>query len=223
MTHILVVEDDPILGKGVVFNLESEGYEVTWARDLETAFQVSKTQRLNGVVLDLGLPDGDGLDFCRYIREQNHSLPILVLTAQIEEESAVKSLGAGADDYIRKPFGNAEFLLRLKKHLGETKVGGPQVRFGGISIFTDKRAVYFDNQTINFNRREFDLLLYMVRNAETVVTREVLMDSLGIPDNVMDRTIDSQLSHIRSKLKKIKNIDVKISSVYGVGYKLEKK
>ena len=112
MSRILLIEDDPVLGKGVKLGLELEGYGVEWARDLRSAKAANETEKFDLAILDLGLPDGNGLTFCQGLREAGSRMPILILTAKTDEDTVVAGLTAGANDYIRKPFGSRELIAR---------------------------------------------------------------------------------------------------------------
>ena len=223
MYQVLLVEDDPGIGKTVEFNLQDEGYKVFWAPTLHEAAKFFESEELDIVLLDIGLPDGNGLDFCKKIREVNKTLPILVLTATIEEESAVKSFEYGADDYVRKPFGLDELMARVKRHLSIPVRREVKIKFQDLTVIPDKREAFCGGNLLQLNRREFDILHCLIKSPDRVMSRLELLDNLGISDEVSDRTIDSQVSHLRSVLKKNENLEHQISSVYGVGYKLEKK
>jgi two-component system OmpR family response regulator len=121
MTAILLVEDDPVLGRGLSVNLELEGYKVSWMRDLKSALQFKDENKFDLAILDLGLPDGSGLDFLKDLRKQDFQKPVLILTAKTDEDSVVVGLQDGANDYIRKPFGNKELLARIKTALRERR------------------------------------------------------------------------------------------------------
>ena len=222
MYKVLLVEDDPGIGKTVEFNLKDEGYEVYWAKNLRDARAIYNDTQVDIILLDIGLPDGIGLDLCKEVRETNKSIPILVLTATIEEESAVKSFEFGADDYIRKPFGLDELMARVKRHLAIPMTREVKIKFQDLTILPEKREAFCQDKLLQLNRREFDILLCLVNNPDRVMSRTELLDKLGISEEVSDRTIDSQVSHLRAVLKKVGDLDHKISSVYGVGYKLEK-
>ena len=222
MRRILLIEDDPGIGTGLKKSLEYEGYEVVWARDLRTANKENEDQEFQLTLLDLGLPDGNGLSFCKSIRDAGSRMPVIILTAQSHEESVVAGLKAGANDYVRKPFGNRELLARIENVLREPKVREDQLRFSDLLILRAQRKVMFNSIEIELTRREFEILAYLVENAESVVTRENLMSHVDQDGQINDRTLDSHLSHVRSKLKKAGIESIKISPVYGVGYRLEK-
>ena len=223
MPHILLVEDDPVLGAGIKMNLEMESYQIAWAKDLRSARELNGQNKFDLVVLDLGLPDGNGMSLCKELREAGSRLPIIMLTAQADEESVVNGLSAGASDYIRKPFGNRELLARIKTVLREPSLREDQLRFGNILILRDQRRVMIDQHSIDLNRREFDIFSYLVNHGDSVVSRESLLQFLDREGEILDRTLDSHISHIRAKLKKAEVGTVTIASVYGVGYRLEKK
>lgn len=222
MQKVLLIEDDPVLGRGLNVNLELEGYVVQWARDLKSAFQVKESSEFDLVVLDLGLPDGSGFDFLKELKNTHPKIPVVILTAKTDEDSVVKGLQSGASDYVRKPFGNRELLARIKNVLRSPSESGQQIRFGDILINQDNRKVMVGDREMKVNRREFDLLCYFVRHAESVVTRDALVQALDKDGEIFDRTIDSHVSHLRSRLKQVGVLQVQISSVYGIGYRFEK-
>lgn len=220
--NILLVEDDPVLARGVQVSLEAAGYKIFRASNLREAFDINEKQKLALVVLDLGLSDGSGLDFLKKIRASKSRLPIIILSAQSDEDTVVEGLRLGANDYIKKPFGHKEFLARIKTALKESSTAEDKVRYGDFLILLEQRLVKYKDQTIELNRREFDILLLLVQRAETIVTRESLIQSLDKEGEIFDRTIDSHISHLRSRFRTYGITAVKISSIYGVGYRLEK-
>lgn len=222
MTEILLVEDDPILGKSLCLNLELENYKVTWTRDVKSTLEEQSKNKFSLIILDLGLPDGSGLTFCNEIRKAGSRTPVIMLTAQTDEDSVVKGLSAGANDYVRKPFGNRELLARIKKVLHEPVSSVSELRIGDLTISLEDRRVRCGDQDIDFNRREFDIFSVFMQNAGTVITRDTLLEALDKNGEIYDRTIDSHLSHIRAKLRAHSVTSPQIVSVYGVGYRLEK-
>lgn len=223
MSHFLLVEDDPILGAGIKMNLEMEKYQISWAKDLLSAREMHNQNQYDLMILDLGLPDGDGLHFCRELRGNGTRFPIIMLTAQADEDTVVAGLSAGANDYIRKPFGNRELLARIKTALREPAAQGDRIRFGNVLILKEQRRVQIDDKTVDLNRREFDIFTYLVNHGDNIVSRENLLQFLDRDGEILDRTLDSHISHIRAKLKKSEVTSVTIASVYGIGYRLEKR
>jgi DNA-binding response OmpR family regulator len=223
MSQILLVEDDPILGRGLKLNLEFDGHQVSWARDLRNATAAESSQPFDLIILDLGLPDGSGLNLCSKLREHGSRIPIIILTAKVDEDSVVAGLTAGANDYIRKPFGKRELLARVRTALHAPTTREDQVRLKDILVLKGQRKVMHGSVEIELNRREFDILSFLIDRAEMVVTREQIMDALDKTGEILDRTLDSHLSHIRRKLRNANVHSIQISSVYGVGYRLEEK
>lgn len=220
--NILLVEDDPALARGLQLTLQAEGYDIIWADSLQAAFAKNNKEKLGLVILDLGLTDGSGFDFLRKVRENGSRLPIIILTAQTDEDSLIEGLQRGANDYMKKPFSNRELLARIKAVLREPQMRENQTRYGDLLLLLDQRIVKFKEATVEMNRREFDVLLFLVQKAETIVTREALMEHIDKEGEIFDRTIDSHVSHVRSRLKSAGITNIKISSVYGLGYRLEK-
>jgi DNA-binding response OmpR family regulator len=222
MIDILLVEDDPALGRGLCVNLEHEGYKVHLATDLQSAVIANKRKNFQLIILDLGLPDGNGFDFLKKIREAGSRLPVLILTAKTDIESVVQGLQSGANDYIRKPFDDRELLARIKTALKEPQVRSPQLRYGELLVLLDQRKVKFGEKEVELSPREFDILVYFVQNADVVVTRAALLDAVDKEGVLFDRTIDSNISHVRTRLKKSGIDSIQIASIYGIGYRLEK-
>ncbi len=220
--NILLVEDDPALARGLQLTLEAEGYSIIWADSLRSAFDKNQKEKLGLVILDLGLSDGSGFEFLSKARGGGSRLPIIILTAQSDEDSLVEGLQRGANDYMKKPFSNRELLARIKAVLREPQIRENQTRFGDLLLLLDQRLVKFKEANIEMNRREFDVLLLLVQRADTIVTREALMEHIDKDGEIFDRTIDSHVSHLRSRFKSSGITGIKISSVYGLGYRLEK-
>ncbi len=220
--NILLVEDDPALARGLQVNLESEGYSILCANTLKEAFEINQKETLGLVILDLGLTDGSGLKFLRSIRESGSRLPIIILTAKNDEDTVVECLHLGANDYMKKPFSNRELLARIKSILREPLLRENQMRYGDLLLLLDQRVAKYNNSLVELNRREFDILLHFIQRADTIVTRENLVQSIDKNGEIFDRTIDSHISHLRTRLKQAGIKDIKISSIYGIGYRLEK-
>ncbi|MGE5086153.1 MAG: response regulator transcription factor [Bacillota bacterium] len=223
MAQIFLLEDDPILGKAIQLQLEMEQYTVLWAQSLASGRELFRTN--SGVdlfMLDVNLPDGSGYEFCTWLRQEGIATPIMFLTARTDEESVVKGFEHGANDYIRKPFGQREFLARIKNQISDVKPSLDLLRFSGVTLIVNQQVLKAENTTIPLNRREFEILKVFFENPETIVSRDTLITSLSSGEEIFDRTVDSHISHIRSKLQKNGITGVKIGSVYGQGYRLEK-
>jgi DNA-binding response OmpR family regulator len=222
MNSILLVEDDPVLGRGLSLNLEIEGYKIQWVKDLASAAAESSTKRFELVLLDLGLPDGNGLTFLKSLRESGSATPVIILTAKTDEDSVVEGLQLGANDYMRKPFGDRELIARIKTALREPQPKDRQLKFADLVLHLDRRLLAVEGQKIELSPREFDILKFFLENAERVVSRESLLKLFDQDGGIFDRTVDSHVSHVRARLRKAGVKSVQISSVYGVGYRLER-
>lgn len=222
MTRLLLVEDDPALGRGLKVALELEGYEVLWKRQLLEARQSVLADAPGLVLLDLGLPDGNGLSLLEGLRRSGSNLPVVVLTAQTEEDTVVEALRGGANDYIRKPFGNRELLARLEAAQRGPLQRGERLEYDKLVLHPDRRAAAYEGRDLDLKRREFDLLQHLMEHAEAVVTRDALLERFGVEGEIFDRTVDSHVSHLRSRLRQTGADTIRIQSIYGVGYRLER-
>jgi DNA-binding response OmpR family regulator len=218
---ILLIEDDPALGRGLHISLQHKGYNVQWARDLKSANNLNAQNSFHLILLDQGLPDGNGIAFLKQVRGSGSRIPVLILTAKTDESSVVEGLESGANDYIRKPFGNLELLARIKIALQEPQNRTRQIRCGELLVLFEQRRVFFQERELTLKRREFDVLSYFVEHFDKVVTREDLMLALKNENEIFDRTIDTHVSHVRSRLRHAGIRSLKITSLYGVGYRLE--
>lgn len=223
MANIFLLEDDPIVGKAIQLQLELESHKVEWSQSLTDAKRAtSHLQNADLFILDVNLPDGDGFEFCHWLRKEDHKSPVIFLTARTDEESVVRGFNEGASDYVRKPFSNKELILRIKNQLADKKAVLDLVRFAGLTLIKNQQVLKNGEALIPLNRREFEILTVFFEQPEVIVTREQLIDRLASGDEIYDRTVDSHISHIRAKLNKNGVKEVKINSVYGQGYRLEK-
>ncbi|MBV2168555.1 MAG: response regulator transcription factor [Bdellovibrio sp.] len=223
MSSIFLLEDDPVIGKAIQLQLELESYKVEWAQSLADARKkVSAGSSSDLYILDVNLPDGDGYEFCQWLRQQELKNPIIFLTARTDEESVVRGFEEGANDYIRKPFSQKEMIARIKNQLSEKKPTLDLIRFAGLVLIKNQQVLKNGDSLISLNRREFEILTAFFERPETIVTREQLIDRLASGEEIYDRTVDSHISHLRSKLQKNGVKGIKINSVYGQGYRLEK-
>ena len=218
--QVLLVEDDPIIARTLSMSLRYEGFALTVASTAAEAGRVLGDKRFDLVMFDVGLPDGNGIDLCRALRQRDASIPILMLSARTDEPTAVAGLEGGADDYIRKPYGLQELTARMRRLLTRQQAERDVAAFGGISMDVQRRAVSVGGAPVTLGKKEFDILLLLVRAAGDAVTREQILDKFDDGSAIYDRTIDSHLSHLRKKLKDA-GATVRIAAIYGVGYRLE--
>jgi DNA-binding response OmpR family regulator len=218
---VCFVEDDPILGKSINQMLTLSDFEVNWSQRYKDAETLIIERNFDCYVLDIGLPDGSGLNLCKVIREIDSIKPILFLTAQTDEDTLLEAFRLGANDFLKKPFSHKELFARLKALTRNLSSSEKEIICGDLRLSLDDRELRFRGETLLFNNTEMQILYYLISNAEKVVTREKLLKYLGKENEVFDRTIDSHISHIRKQFKTIRTGMLHIRSIYGVGYKFE--
>ncbi len=221
--RLLLVEDDPDLSEALVANLARDGFAVDLAADAATAEEALATVAYDLMLLDLGLPDGDGLVLLRRLRRRRSSLPILVLTARDTVDDKVAGLEAGADDYLVKPFAHAELVARIRAVLRRPDRDlGATIEIGRLRLEPSSGHVEVDGRTLVLPRRERMLLEVLVRRAGRVVTRRVLEEALWDQDcEIGSNTLESHVSRLRRRLLEA-DAGVLIRTVRGVGYMLER-
>lgn len=217
---ILLVEDDPVLGTGLQTFLQLENFDVTWKKSVEEGSEAFLSGSFDLVSLDIGLPDGSGTDLCREIRETDKNIPVIFLTAKTDEETLVRGLEIGANDFVKKPFSQRELLARIKVLLREN-IWQSGASVGGVIVYPDRREIHFEGKPLDINRRQYEILSYFLSRPDQIVTREQLLVHLGQDGAIYDRTVDSHLSQLRKVLKVTGVKDFEIAPVYGVGYRLE--
>jgi DNA-binding response OmpR family regulator len=227
--RILVVDDEPAVTDLLAYNLRKAHYDVLVAADGRQALQLAREATPDLILLDLMLPEVDGLDVCRELRKTS-SVPIIMITALGEETDRVVGLELGADDYVSKPFSVRELMARIKAVLRRTQSGdkestpaallyGP----GGLQMDLEGRTVSCGEITLNLTRLEFDLLYHLLTNAGRVLTRERLLEQVWGYDFAGDtRAVDSAVKRLRSKLRTVSASADAIEAVRGVGYRFNK-
>ncbi len=215
---VLLVEDEESLASLVQAYLVQEGFTVASVGTGEAALARVERESLRLVVLDLNLPDMDGLDVCRRIRARS-SVPIVMLTARDDEADRLAGLGAGADDYIGKPFSPKELVARMKAVLrrSEPSPGDePMLSLGDVAVDRVGREVTVDGQTVDLRPKEFDLLAYLIQNRGAVISRDSLLERVwGYDYAGGTRTVDVHVAQLRRKLARPELI----RTVRGSGYK----
>lgn len=220
---ILIVDDEQSIVTLLQFNLEQAGFEVISAYDGLEGMRLAKEEKPDLMILDLMLPQLNGIEVCKQLRQDQIQIPILMLTAKDDEFDKVLGLELGADDYLTKPFSPREVTARVKAILRRINISASDkhdeqvITVGQLTIHVDQYEAYFEGKLVELTPKEFELLVYMSKHAGRVLTREQLLNAIWNYDFVGDtRIVDVHISHLRDKIKA--NY---IKTVRGLGYKLE--
>ena len=221
---IMVVDDELLLVKGMKFNLENEGYTVETAYDGATAIDMAKTEEFDLIILDLMMPQVDGLTACMRIREFSN-VPIIMLTARSEDADKIIGLESGADDYITKPFNILELKARIRALLRRANAAPQQkqqpslLTAGGITLDPEQRVAMKNGEIIELTAKEYDLIELLVRNPRRIYSRENLMDLVWGYTYAGDyRTVDVHIRRLREKLEDNPAAPQHILTKWGVGF-----
>lgn len=224
---ILVVDDELLLVKGMKFNLENEGYTVETAYNGATAIDMAKTEEFDLIILDLMMPQVDGLTACMRIREFSN-VPIIMLTARSEDADKIIGLESGADDYITKPFNILELKARIRALLRRANAAPQQkqqpslLTAGGITLDPEQRVAMKNGEIIELTAKEYDLIELLVRNPRRIYSRENLMDLVWGYTYAGDyRTVDVHIRRLREKLEDNPAAPQHILTKWGAGYYLK--
>ena len=218
---ILVVEDEIAIAEVIIAYLQRSGYQT---KHLATGFEVESfiaANRVSLIILDLMLPDCDGVTLCKKIRRYS-SIPIIMATAKVDEIDRLIGLEIGADDYLCKPFSTRELVARVKailRHFPESP--SDQYIIGSLLLEDNKYLATVSHQTLELTRREYQLLTLLAHHPNQVFSREQIINNLYDNAEISDRTIDSHVKNIRKKLKQKDDKIEWISAIYGVGYKFQ--
>ena len=222
--RILVIEDDPDITLSLKYNLEREGgYRVLTARTGEEGLALAGQKRVDLLLLDLALPGLDGLEVCKSLRRAPATarLPIIVLTARVEEADKVVGLELGADDYVTKPFAVKELLARIKavlRRAAPPDTAARELKAGPFYLDLEGHVLRVDGREVSLTRREYDLLAHLIQNRGRVVTRDTLLDRVwGYDYPGETRTVDVHIRKLRKKLGRAG--EEAIETVIGVGYR----
>ena len=228
-THLLLIDDDARLTAMVGDYLRANGHEVDVAGTLAAGRERLRLGQYDALVLDLMLPDGDGLDLTRELRADARlrRLPLLMLTARGEPLDRVLGLELGADDYLAKPFEPRELLARIKAVLRRAQpepLGDEVLRFGRLEIDLGARQARIDSRACDLTGHQFDLLVVLAQGAGRVLSRDQIMDSLkGHPIEAFDRSIDVHVSRIRACIEDDPKLPKRVLTVRGSGYVFARK
>ena len=222
---ILIVEDDFDIARIVSDHLRKEGYETTWASTGKEGFEDFKMREYSLILIDLMLPGMDGYELCEKIRLES-DIPLLIVSAKTEEESKVRSLGLGADDYLTKPFGLEELSARIRSHLrryyrylhkAEEEV---QHFLHGLAIDFTKRAVYLEQLPVSLTSKEMDLLILLAKNPFQTFTKAALYKHIWQQDDTEgNNTVTVHIKSLRMKLNDRTRSSKFIQTVWGEGYR----
>lgn len=223
--HILLVEDEASLAYGLTFNLQEEGYRVTWAKDGREALEFFEQQKFDLIILDIMLPYFDGFQVAEKIRLNSPQLPILVLTARAAAKDRVRGLEIGVDDYIAKPFHLPELLLRIngmlrrKNWYREVTNVSPVFRFANFEINFTNMTCQSKHRTFRLTQREAMVLKYLVENRDKIVSRQELLKNVWqISSDVETRTVDNFIARLRKYFEPNPAKPRYIKSIRSAGY-----
>jgi two-component system response regulator RegX3 len=229
MTKILVVEDEESFSEALAYLLGREGFDVTVADSGPKAIEEFDRGGADLVLLDLMLPGLSGTEVCRQLRQRS-DVPIIMLTAKDSEVDKVVGLELGADDYVTKPYSSRELVARIRavlrrnSDLGDTEPESGTLTVGPVRLDTERHVISINGDPVQFPLKEFELLEYLMRNCDRVLTRTQIIDRVWGSDYVGDtKTLDVHIKRLRAKIEADPANPVFIQTVRGLGYKLEDK
>jgi DNA-binding response OmpR family regulator len=223
IARVLIVEDDEGIGANLQRALASADVTVAWARSATAATSMAQDKRPDLVLLDLGLPDGDGIDVCRNLLVDQPALPIIILTARTAEVDVVVGLDSGAIDYVTKPFRLAELTARVRSHLRRVAHDADRIVIGVLTVDRSARVATVAGTVAELRAKEFDLLASLAAQAGTALRREQLMNEIWDEHWFgSTKTLDVTVSTLRRKLDAVDPQAVVITTLRGVGYRLER-
>lgn len=225
MAHILIIEDEPDMQRGLQDNLEFEGYDVTVVGEGKKGLDSLVTGRFDLALLDVMLPGMSGFDICKAARSQGVTIPIIMLTAKGEEVDKVLGLEFGADDYITKPFSVRELLARIKAVLRRTPAGvaitEKNITIGLLEVNFESYTAGKKGKSISMSSKEFDILRYLWQHQKQVISRDDLLTNVwGYDESITSRTVDNFIVKLRKNIEKDPSHPKHIITVHGTGYKL---
>lgn len=234
---VLVVDDEQSIVTLLKYNIEQAGYQVIVAYDGVQALEKVNEEKPDLVVLDVMLPEMDGIEVCKTIRSDKNQVPILMLTAKDDEFDKVLGLELGADDYMTKPFSPREVIARVKAVLRRSKVvesaqtndekeklsdSEKMYHIGPLSVYPERFEASLDNKELEFTPKEFELLVYLLENKNRVLTRDQLLSAVWHYDFAGDtRIVDVHISHLRDQIEENSRKPKYIKTIRGLGYKFE--
>lgn len=218
--RVLIVDDEPLIVKGLKFNLEQEGYETDCAYSGEEALNKYRENKFDIILLDVMLPGISGTEVCHTIREES-MIPIIMLTAKSADEDKIEGLTEGADDYLTKPFNTNELKARMKNLLKRSEITSTnpaEIKVKDLVMDKDKRTVTIKGIEIELTAKEFDILLLLVTNPGKVYRREDLLEYIWKDYSGDIRTVDVHIRRLRQKIEANENAPEYVYTKWGVGY-----
>lgn len=226
--RILIVEDEVDLANLIEITLKNAGFSVSKANDGQCGLDLALNGQFDLIMLDIMLPNVDGLEICRQVRLTDPSTPIMMLTARDTETDRIMGLNIGADDYLTKPFSIRELEARIKAMLRRAQVNtqatpvSKELTFGELVIEPERHKVSFNNNVIELTSTEFDLIHFLASNPGQVFSRSQLLDSVWGYNHVgYEHTVNSHINRLRSKLEACEDLPKVVHTIWGVGYKFE--
>lgn len=219
MKKLLLIEDNELILKGLKYLLEQEKFDVTISTNIKDSKKLIENNKYDLIILDVTLPDGNGFELCKYIKE-NTNIPVIFLTAKDEEKDAVLGFDLGADDYIIKPFRNRELISRINNVLRRFGNNSNEIICNNIKIDLDAKRVYIQEKEVIFTALEYKILVLLFSNINKTVTRQKILDKIWdeAGNFVNDNTLTVYVKRIRSKLGE----DDVIRTIKGMGYRVDK-
>jgi len=221
---VLIIDDDEDILKVISANLKLEGYDIITAQNGIEAYDLISGANPDIIILDLNLPDMDGIQLCNKIRKENIDIPVIMLTARDAVSDKVLGLECGADDYIVKPFNFLELSARIKSclrryQINKQDITNDVIKINSIIIYPHKREVYINDKKINITKTEFEFLIFLIKNRGKVCSRKSIKENLWKDKDIYNwsRTIDVHINHLRKKLGDFINIE----TISGIGYILK--
>ena len=218
---ILVVEDEPSIADALMYGLEKEGFLPTRVATLAEAREANLAFDFAAIILDVGLPDGNGFDYCKELRKDS-DIPVIFLTARNDEIDRIVGLEIGADDYVTKPFSPREVTARLKAIFRRVGTLEQAVVHSDFDVSLEKRRIMFKGVALELSRYEFGILSLLLKRSGQVYSRHQIMEHVWeTPDMSLERTVDTHIKSIRAKLKAIDPNDDFLRTHRGVGYSIK--
>ncbi|GIO27801.1 response regulator transcription factor [Ornithinibacillus bavariensis] len=223
---VLIVDDEASIVTLLKFNLEKAGFVTDVAYDGLEAIRKTDKNNYDFIILDLMLPEMDGIEVCKQLRRNKIDTPVLMLTARDEEFDKILGLEIGADDYLTKPFSPKEVIARIKAILRRTTTSSinptTRIKIGDLIIYPERYEAEKDEEVLAFTRKEFELLYYLAKNKDRVLSRDQLLSAVWDYDFVGDtRIVDVHVSHLREKIEPNTKKPIYIKTIRGLGYKME--